>query len=533
MSKRENKNAGYQRGSYLFIAIACLFFLFAVVYLRASLRSIEEEMYSQMRYAAQSTADYIYYRMERASFEAEVLERTLSSVFEQEGSRQEQYEEYQEIKKILSGTLDQKVISYCRIYSSVPKIYSGQFTSNWLIADMDKADHALPEHERQYSFWKDTHEEDYSIMIGKRRVITYYRPIRSRSDYEKQNGIIAMDINISDIEGMLSSGDKKAMYLVNEQGIVLADAGGREMGEKLLGDAFHFGQHENEGEIRWDHAVFIYSQLKNTNWYLVGKIENSKIYLMNKKIFIAVSLFVIILLCIVFSLLFGIKNIQLKYRVSKVSLAAAQYQMQAMQAQIKPHFIYNILDIIKWMVLDERINDSARMLNELSHFLHLSFGKDSGIVKMSEEMEHLSAYVKLMQERYENKFEFITEIEKDTQDCLIPKFTLQPFVENALLHGILYCDKQEKRVMVRSWKDESAWYIEIEDNGKGMPQSVADRICEEKSDLHKNSYGIYNVCERLRIFTNDKCRIRIISREEVGTCVCMEFRLKSVKSDFN
>ena len=69
------------------------------------------------------------------------------------------------------------------------------------------------------------------------------------------------------------------------------------------------------------------------------------------------------------------------------------------------------------MVLDERINDSARMLNELSHFLHLSFGKDSGIVKMSEEMEHLSAYVKLMQERYENKFEFITEIEKDTQDC--------------------------------------------------------------------------------------------------------------------
>ena len=343
MSKRENKNAGYQRGSYLFIAIACLFFLFAVVYLRASLRSIEEEMYSQMRYAAQSTADYIYYRMERASFEAEVLERTLSSVFEQEGSRQEQYEEYQEIKKILSGTLDQKVISYCRIYSSVPKIYSGQFTSNWLIADMDKADHALPEHERQYSFWKDTHEEDYSIMIGKRRVITYYRPIRSRSDYEKQNGIIAMDINISDIEGMLSSGDKKAMYLVNEQGIVLADAGGREMGEKLLGDAFHFGQHENEGEIRWDHAVFIYSQLKNTNWYLVGKIENSKIYLMNKKIFIAVSLFVIILLCIVFSLLFGIKNIRLKYRVSKVSLAAAQYQMQAMQAQIKPHFIYTNL----------------------------------------------------------------------------------------------------------------------------------------------------------------------------------------------
>lgn len=211
MSKRENKNAGYQRGSYLFIAIACLFFLFAVVYLRASLRSIEEEMYSQMRYAAQSTADYIYYRMERASFEAEVLERTLSFVFEQEGNRQEQYEEYQEIKKILSGTLDQKVISYCRIYSSVPKIYSGQFTSNWLIADMDKADHALPDHERQYSFWKDTHEEDYSIMIGKRRVITYYRPIRSRSDYEKQNGIIAMDINISDIEGMLSSGDRKSV----------------------------------------------------------------------------------------------------------------------------------------------------------------------------------------------------------------------------------------------------------------------------------------------------------------------------------
>ena len=84
--------------------------------------------------------------------------------------------------------------------------------------------------------------------------------------------------------------------------------------------------------------------------------------------------------------------------------------MQAMQAQIKPHFMYNILDSIKWMILDEKTQESARMLNELSRFMRLSFGKGTGIVTMAQELECLNAYVKLMQDRYDGAFTYLSLI---------------------------------------------------------------------------------------------------------------------------
>ena len=70
-----------------------------------------------------------------------------------------------------------------------------------------------------------------------------------------------------------------------------------------------------------------------------------------------------------------------------------------------------------------------------------------------------------MQDRYDGAFTYNVDVEEDTLDNQIPKFTLQPLVENALLHGLLHCEKKDKCIMVRSWMDENAWYIEIEDNG--------------------------------------------------------------------
>ena len=80
------------------------------------------------------------------------------------------------------------------------------------------------------------------------------------------------------------------------------------------------------------------------------------------------------------------------------------------------------------------------MLNELSRFLRLSFGKGTGIVTMEQELECLNAYVKLMQDRYEGAFTYTVDVEADTLNNQIPKFTLQPLVENALLHGLLHCE---------------------------------------------------------------------------------------------
>ena len=83
--------------------------------------------------------------------------------------------------------------------------------------------------------------------------------------------------------------------------------------------------------------------------------------------------------------------------------------------------------------------------------------------------------------------------------------------------------------MVRSWMDEKAWYIEIEDNGMGMPQEEADLILENENDVQSDNYGIYNIRGRLRIFSENRCHMKVISRPGIGTCVCIEITKRKEK----
>lgn len=522
---RKNKRERYKMMIYLFVSVAFLFFLFGLWYVRSSLQSIEDELCEQMSYTIQSTGDYIYYRMKGIMYSADSLKQSLSPILDEKAENP--YENYQEIKNDLMATLDKNVISYCRIYMSEPRLYTGQFTNEWFLGDMQQLRKEKPEREWNYAFWEAPHEEKYAIVIGSRQVISYYCPILSRSDFNTINGVVGMDLDISEIEKILQKSGETSLYLVNENGKVLVNTADIEAGEGLFGEDFHFDIRLDQGKVDLGRTTYIYNRLKDSSWYLVGKIDNADIYRLNSKIAIVILFVIVILLSIVGSLLMGIKNMKLKYHMSEISLISAQYQMQAMQAQIKPHFIYNILDSIKWMILDERTQDSAKMLNELSRFLRLSFGKGNGIVKMSEEMECLTAYVKLMQDRYNKEFEYSMIVEENTYDCRIPKFTLQPLVENALLHGLLHCERRDKRVTVRSWKDEQAWYIEVEDNGNGMPQAEADQLLEKEEDVSEDSYGLYNIRERLCIFTENKCRMKVISREGIGTCVCIEIANKT------
>ena len=506
---------------YLFVVAAFLLFLFAFWYLSDSVQALEEDMSTQMAYTTQSTADYVYYRLNRVTFSADALKTSISPMMYEE---EDPYEEYRKIRNALMTTLDDKVLSYCRIYFTQDKLYAGQFTNEWMLGNIESLEQDMPENGWTYSFWGTPHEQNYGITIGSRQVMSYYCPVRSQSDFNRVDGVIVMDLDVAEIEKMLRSGGNDTLCLVDEHGQILVSTDDTETGEQLLkeADMAKLQSGDENGSISVGRIRYVYSRLQDTRWYFVGRIENSDIYKLYCKIFVVGAFVAVILLCVVASLLLGIKNANLKYHVSEISLQSAQYQMQAMQAQIKPHFMYNILDSIKWMILDEKTQESARMLNELSRFLRLSFGKGTGIVTMAQELECLNAYVKLMQDRYDGAFTYSVDVEEDTLYNRIPKFTLQPLVENALLHGLLHCEKKDKCIMVRSWKDEKSWYIEIEDNGIGMPQEEADQILENENDAQEDNYGIYNIQGRLRIFSENRCRMKVISRLGIGTCVCIE-----------
>ena len=197
-------------------------------------------------------------------------------------------------------------------------------------------------------------------------------------------------------------------------------------------------------------------------------------------------------------------------------LAIAESQMKSLQAQIKPHFLYNTLDIIKWMILDQRSEEAVQMVNSLSKYLRQSINKGPGIIPLREELELSRTYLSIMQTRFKNRFTVNFEIEDAAELYQIPKLSLQPLLENALLHGILYCEKPDKELSIRAWVADGSVHIEVEDNGNGMKEETVRAL-----ESGTAGYGLGNVRKRLALFSKDDGEFNIFSREGFGTCIAI------------
>ena len=112
-------------------------------------------------------------------------------------------------------------------------------------------------------------------------------------------------------------------------------------------------------------------------------------------------------------------------------------EVQALQAQINPHFLYNMLDMINWMALSGSGKEVSDAVQNLSKFYRLSLSKKEIYVTIEDELRHIDLYVLLQNMRFDDKIDFIIDVPDEIMECSIPKLVLQPIIENALLHGIL------------------------------------------------------------------------------------------------
>lgn len=575
------ENLKHQYLNHFLMFLALVFLLAAFSYYRIAIKNVENELCEKIQSTTERTADYLYYRMNRVQASAETLRSVLRDILSTDSDFPRQLEEYERIQQLMMDVLDEDVISYCRIYLEKDKIYDSQLTSSYSLNPMASLE--LPsDHSSLFQpWWMDTHLQNYSVLFQSERVISYICPIRAQINFEKPNGVLAADINISELQELLCTSENDEFYLVNKDGKILISQNSNQIGRSFLdADQIAAASHVSSGRFTVKDTIYIYSSIENTDWYLFTAIDHSQVYTYNENILMTLFLFLVALLSISFSLSLSIHNLRIKGNMSKIQkivnqlkdnqfnteishsdtkqllntkfisdldketeqitnilmdaiseqyrnrLAIAEYQMQALQAQIKPHFLYNTLDSIKWIVMDKKMDEGAWMLNELSRFIRLSFTKGKHIVPLSEEIEHIKAYMGLMQKRFTDKFSILFELDESAMQYTIPKFTLQPFVENALLHGILYCTKPDPHIIIRSWTGEDCYGIDIEDNGDGMPQEVLDHILDIRNQKQsEENYGVYNVYERLMIFSNKRCHFHISSKEGLGTCVSIELPL--------
>lgn len=205
--------------------------------------------------------------------------------------------------------------------------------------------------------------------------------------------------------------------------------------------------------------------------------------------------------------------VQLKESVSSV----VETELSFLQAQIKPHFIYNSLSVIAALT-SETPQKAKELLYDLTDYLRGSFrfNNYNGMVPLSEELETVKAYISIEKARFQNKLVVEYDIDENI-DLLVPMLTIQPIVENAVRHG-LFAKPEGGHVSLRVYNEEVYVVIRVEDNGGGIPQNTLEELLSDKASYR--GVGVKNINRRLILFYGKGLEIR--SEEGKGTTVLLK-----------
>ena len=215
---------------------------------------------------------------------------------------------------------------------------------------------------------------------------------------------------------------------------------------------------------------------------------------------------------------------QLKQLVEKVKQSTVDQknaELQAMEAQIDPHFLYNTLDTIIWLAESDEQKQVVHMVESLSDFFRTSLNQGKDIISIKEEIQHVRSYLEIQQMRYQDILEYEINVPEEFHQNMIPKITVQPLVENALYHGIK--NKRGKgKITVRGYREGSFFILEVQDNGIGMQPERLEQVRNalvHKQFVESKVYGLYNVNERIRLNCGEEYGLRISSTYQEGTTV--------------
>ena len=205
-------------------------------------------------------------------------------------------------------------------------------------------------------------------------------------------------------------------------------------------------------------------------------------------------------------------------------------QLELLQAQVNPHFLYNTLDTIVWMVEADMHDEAIEMLTHLSVFFRTVLSKGEDVISLHDEVLHTKSYLEIQQIRYSDILDYTIELPQDMEEIRLPKMTLQPLVENALYHGVK--EKRGKSSIWITFEDAGRdIVIQVKDDGIGMTE---DRLREVQEGLKNNQsvgFGMSAVEGRLKLYYGEEYGLDICSKYQEGTVIRVNIPKKFNFSD--
>ncbi len=416
-----------------------------------------------------------------------------------------------------------------------------------------------------------THRDNQLIDNSKSNVITIARKIYNPADYS-EIGILAMNISldaINDLYKDILKNEGVKVYFVNGDGFInYCNDNSQYMGyldaeikSDILNPEGIFTFFDNDGSKMF--ATYQTSSL--TGWKILFTMKYSNLVL-EANVLKAVIIIVIIFLCsflyfliVYFSkrIVRPIKNLELgmstaiqsnfKNKLDITSIDEVgrlgekfnlmldkinqlisdvyyeqdlkkQAEINALQAQINPHFLYNTLNTIKLMAVLQKADKIADTIDSLVKLLQFTAKKTEEFVSIKDEVTALQDYIEIQKVRYYNKIKFFFEIEEATLSFKTLKFTLQPFIENSIFHG-LEPRGGKGTITVKIFRQEDDICFIVKDDGTGMDEGTLDNLLNTDHE-YKNSFnkiGIRNVHQRIKLYFGNQYGVNIKSHINAGT----------------
>ncbi len=198
-----------------------------------------------------------------------------------------------------------------------------------------------------------------------------------------------------------------------------------------------------------------------------------------------------------------------------------QTELRLLQEQINPHFLYNTLDTIVWLIDGNNSEEAMNMVISLSDFFRMVLNNGKEIITIREEEQHIRSYLQIQQVRYRDILEYEIDFPAEIYEYQIQKLTLQPLVENSLYHGIKY-KRAKGKITVSGYRQDDKLYLTVADTGVGMDEEELEKIrkkinrpCKEGS----SGFGLANVNERIRMNYGSDYGMQVDSTKGEGTTI--------------
>lgn len=195
-------------------------------------------------------------------------------------------------------------------------------------------------------------------------------------------------------------------------------------------------------------------------------------------------------------------------------------ELDALQSQINPHFLYNALDSIIWMIEGERNDEASFMISQLAKLFRISLSKGRTVITVKEELQHARSYMNIQKIRYKNTFSVTYQVDPSIEECCTVKLILQPILENAINYGVSSMDDCGE-IIVSGKRKDGHILLSVEDNGIGMSEEEAALVLTDSSRVHKrgSGVGLVNVNNRIKILFGKEYGLTVESEPDEGTKV--------------